>query len=331
MSKDKPFRRIPGRRRGVLRRASLWDAGDYLLSVSGTAFAERYRRFYYRDIKAIAVQNTARVGSVGALFLLALASMFLLVLAQVPMFAHFAKWLWVAPLFLMTWLVYADVARSCRVFIYTAVSSEELPGLIRRSAARRALPLILEKIRNAQGEFVPGESVASEFPAQDQTIKVQEWSALPRQALYATFLFWLVMLASAGFAFWYRDTALTPVSLTIAKTLFCVINAIAVISGIWALLKTAGIHRASALRNYLLAALAYGAIRAYALYFTFAGIKVTHGQLLETMASVHWRQGFGAIDGTLTLALGLTGLISLLSAWQQERQQPVSKGVLSSL
>ena len=331
MSAEKPIRRMPGRRRGVLRRTSLWDAGDYLLSVNGTAFSERYRRYYYRDIKAIVMQNTARAGSIGVLFLLTLASLFLVGVSTVPAVAPFAKWLWVAPLFVMTWLVYADVARSCRVFIYTAVSSEELPGLIRRAAARRTLPLILEKIRQAQGEFVSGEPAGAELPVQTQPIQVGEWGVVPRQAFYAALMFWLVMLASAGFAFWYRDAALTPASLTLAKTLFSVMNGLGVGCGIWALLKCAGILRVIRLRNAMLVGLLFSFARTYALYFTFIGIKVSHGQLTDTMAAIRWRHGFGALDCAASMILAIVGLIFLLFAWQNERQEPASKGGLSSL
>jgi hypothetical protein len=332
LSTDTPFRRMPGRRRGVLRRASVWDAGEYLLSVNGTAFSERYRRYYYRDIKAIVVQNGVRLGSAGALLLLILTCLFLIGMATVPGIAPLAKWLWTAPLFVMTWLVYADVARSCRVFVYTAVSSEELPGIFRRSAARRTLPLILEKVYAAQGQFVYNEPLEPETPVvPPAAAPVTKWSAVSRQGLYASLFFWLAALASAAFAFWYSDTLLTPRSLTLAKILFSVSNALAALSGIWALVKFSGVKRVSRLRNVLLAGLLFSFARAYALYFTFAGIRVSKGQLTDTMRLIHWRHGFGTVDCAVSIILGAAGLILLLYAWQSERQEPASRGVLSSL
>ena len=65
----KILKRLPARRWGALRRASLWDAGEYLLSVSGTSFSEHYRRFYYRDIQSIVVQKGPRLGSIGGLLI----------------------------------------------------------------------------------------------------------------------------------------------------------------------------------------------------------------------------------------------------------------------
>src|SRR5437016_13358775 len=48
-----PYRRLPGKQRGWIRKSSLWEGEDHLLLVRGTRFAEDYRRFYYRDIQAI--------------------------------------------------------------------------------------------------------------------------------------------------------------------------------------------------------------------------------------------------------------------------------------
>src|SRR5260370_38411039 len=51
------YRKIPGARRTPLRKASLWLAGDHILSVDSHRFPEEYKRYYFKDIQAIIVTN----------------------------------------------------------------------------------------------------------------------------------------------------------------------------------------------------------------------------------------------------------------------------------
>src|SRR5580698_2302749 len=41
-------------------RSALWLGGDHLLLVETSGFTENYKRFYFRDIQAITVQETRR-------------------------------------------------------------------------------------------------------------------------------------------------------------------------------------------------------------------------------------------------------------------------------
>ena len=55
------YRRLPGRAFSLVSRDSLWLAEDHLLSVQSNRFSEDYRRYYFRDIQAFAIQRTAPI------------------------------------------------------------------------------------------------------------------------------------------------------------------------------------------------------------------------------------------------------------------------------
>jgi hypothetical protein len=300
----------------VLRRASIWDAGEYLLSVSGTSFSERYRRFYYRDIQAIVVQKGPRLGSIGA--------MLLTLWFSIPFFfmGHLA---WLIPMLWLGWLIYANLARSCRVFIYTAVSSEELPAVYRRRSAARVLPRILNKISEAQGEFSLAQAADLTRPVTADMAAI-ETAAVPvsRQILYSVILFSLLFIGSAAFAYWYRDAALTPSSLLFGKFALPILNALEVAAGVWGLFKLAGNRLMNSLRICIFAGLGVLALRTYALLLVASLMSQRNGVLNDAISNVRLRYWIGTVDCGLSIVVALAGLISLILAWQDDRQVPVS-------
>src|SRR5580704_15159324 len=54
------YRKLPGRRRGFIQKSSVWAGPDHLLLVRGSRFRDEYKRFYYRDVQAIAVARAPR-------------------------------------------------------------------------------------------------------------------------------------------------------------------------------------------------------------------------------------------------------------------------------
>jgi len=307
------FIRLPARRWGLLRRASVWDAGDYLLSVSGTSFSERYRRFYYRDIQAIVVQKGPRLGSIGAMVFTLFCTV------------AFVRWYWEIPLLWLAWLIYANVWRSCRVFVYTAVSSEELPAIYRRRSAERVLPRILNKISEAQGEFSLAQAADLTRPVTADMAAI-ETAAVPvsRQILYSVILFSLLFIGSAAFAYWYRDAALTPSSLLFGKFALPILNALEVAAGVWGLFKLAGNRLMNSLRICIFAGLGVLALRTYALLLVVSLMSQRNGVLNDAISNVHLRYWIGTVDCGLSIVVALAGLISLILAWQDDRQVPVS-------
>jgi hypothetical protein len=332
------FNRLPARRRGVIRRASLWDAGDFLLSVSGTAFSEQYKRFYYRDIKAIVLQKGPRVGSIGALALLAFLALGLFGLSTFPGGPRVLNWLWAVPIAGAVAILCLNAILGCRVFVFTAVSREELPAIFQRPAARRALPRMLDKIRSAQGSFSDADRLANAADAEaaeplysTAAAGPGEQAVVPRDGLYAALIYFLVMLGNAAFAFWYSDIMLTPHSLRWAKIIFSALNALGAGSGVWAFVKVFRIRLVTGLRTAVLTGLGLLAVRAYALYFTFATLEVQRGTLTDTMLGISWRHGFGTFDCGSSTIIAITGLIFLTFAWQDDRQGTSTGGSLSKL
>ncbi len=156
------YRKLPGRRRGFVKGASLWMASDHLLSVKSLRIREEYKRFHFRDIQAVTVARVPRFRFSTSDFLgvlLWLAAYFL-----ATMLLPRERWiLWiVAALMIIAWAFVAFM-RGCRCRIYTAVSSEELPSLDRTWLARRFFDQLAPRIAEAQGAMPPGWAESAEL------------------------------------------------------------------------------------------------------------------------------------------------------------------------
>jgi len=148
------YKKLPGRRRGLIRGASLWLGSGYLLSVKSMRFREDYKRFYFRDVQAIAVARaprfhiSTRAILIGALWLTA----FGIASAAAP---QYRAALWgVAAALVIAWVVVSGFF-SCRCRIYTAVSREELPSIYRVWTARKFLDRLTPHIAQVQGAVDP--------------------------------------------------------------------------------------------------------------------------------------------------------------------------------
>ena len=147
------YRKLPGHRRGILRGASVWMAGDHLLSVKSYRVREEYKRFQFRDVQAIVVAQCPRfhisTRSLLIAFIWLPASGVLSALT--PEWYRTAMWL-VAAALVCAWL-YVSFAHSCRCRILTAVSSDELPSVYRTWTARRFLAQVGPRIAEVQGRL----------------------------------------------------------------------------------------------------------------------------------------------------------------------------------
>src|SRR3982751_5198076 len=155
-----PYKKLPGTRRGLVRKAVLWEGADHIFSVTGTRFSEQYRRFYYRDIQALVIQRCARPGSIGVWLLTSFFCVVFTLFGKVsytnggPVWLHFS--LWIVSLVLFLYLVYRSIVSlkySCRCYIQTAVTWEELPPLYRIWNAQKALGQIRTRITEVQGAW----------------------------------------------------------------------------------------------------------------------------------------------------------------------------------
>ena len=148
------YRRLPGKRRGIFRGASMWMGDDHLLLVNSYGFREEYKRFHLRDVQAIAVARaprfhiSSRAVVIGAFWLLAVWFGALLR----PVTGHsFLPYLWLlGGLLVVMWAIFSGVF-SCRCRIYTAVSGDELPSVYRTWTARRFLAAVEPRIAQEQG------------------------------------------------------------------------------------------------------------------------------------------------------------------------------------
>ncbi len=344
MSPDFPYTRLPGTLRGFVRKASLWEGSDHVLSVAGNRFVESYRRFYYRDIEAIIVQKCARTGSLGAWIL----SCFLLLLAC-NWLSH-GRWMAVALpaaivlLLLVTYRAIVSFRFSCRCVIQTAVSREELPALLRTWNVPPALERLRARIAEAQGAL-PAEIEShwqehlarreNSSPTQPDTSDSAEPPpvfGLPAKRFATPYAFavnlalcaFFLCLVDATVSFYFIDGP-SPALSTFSMRLFNVLLTLGQGGTIvFSLLRVHKIRALRSLRNLLLAALC------------FTGLEVWLGILLGSLFSVQrgvstiridslavW-QALQKFDATVALLLGIGGLLLVLLNWQTFRRGGLS-------
>jgi hypothetical protein len=174
------YRKLPGTRRGFIQKSSVWAGPDHLLLVRGSRFRDEYKRFYYRDVQAIAVARAPRfhistrsaaiavacwVAFAGVQILPRLSSGFETIgLVAMALAAETGLTLFGIVLILV-W-AYVSGKQSCRCRIYTAVSADELPSVYRRWTARKFLAELEPLIAQTQGA-IAGEWAAA---AEERTV-----------------------------------------------------------------------------------------------------------------------------------------------------------------
>ncbi len=155
------YRKLPGRRRGLFRGASLWLGSDHLLSVKSLRIREEYKRFHFRDVQAIVVARAPRF-HVSTLHLLAAILWLAAYLFAGNRRPHLTWMLWrLGAALLLAWRL-ISARWSCRCRIYTAVSREELPSIHRVWTARKFLDQVTPRIAEAQGTLPAGWAESAE-------------------------------------------------------------------------------------------------------------------------------------------------------------------------
>jgi hypothetical protein len=157
-------------RRWLLPRVSLWLGPDHLLSVESTGYWEEYKRFYFRDIQAIIVQETNRRMVWNAVLtapLVCCAVGFMItVISQNPHFEMIITWAALSLLFLVPFVLNNILGPTCATQLQTAVQTESLPSLCRLRHTRRILGRIQPLITMAQaGEIPPQNTTAPPIAA----------------------------------------------------------------------------------------------------------------------------------------------------------------------
>lgn len=169
-----------------MARSSLWLGDDHLLLVETNGYTESYKRFYFRDIQAISIQQTNRyrwwAGITGFFALVFL----ILAIATMPKTSP-VQWNGgeiaggiflggIAGLGLLFLVINWILGPTCRCFLRTAVQTEELPSLCRERRTRKVFDQIRPQIVAAQGQLTL-EEVSAHFHrivmAKDPTQPIQ--------------------------------------------------------------------------------------------------------------------------------------------------------------
>jgi hypothetical protein len=150
------YRRLPGARRNLFRKDTLWRAADHLLSVESYRFSEEYKRYYFKDIQAIVIRQTSAAGVLSrSLTLLAMAGLAAILYAR-------RDSLWVtipAALLLLGFSILKLRGPKCVCHVITAVSMDRIPALYRLKTAEKTLRIVQPLIEEAQREPAPPPAV----------------------------------------------------------------------------------------------------------------------------------------------------------------------------
>lgn len=146
-------------------RASLWLGPDHLLGVDFSGYSETYKRFYFRDIQAVTIQETRRRTVWNAILVVPIVGCLaglLTCLSYTPKNnAAVIVWFIFSTIFLVPFLINNILGTACVCYLRTAVQIEELRSLCRVRKARRVLGKIRPLIAAAQGGEIPAAAVAA--------------------------------------------------------------------------------------------------------------------------------------------------------------------------
>lgn len=297
------LRRMPGKWHGILlSRAGLFAESNALLVVEARGLEERYRRLYFRDIQAIVVNNTRRLGisrADASLALLALIGQ--LVWSIVAPKSAFLGWLFMLGL-IGAW-AYRAFGRSCRCRVYTALGPVELRSIRRRSDARHLIAAVVPEIEAVQGILPPGWESQLELPEElgpeqqtEPAGKVEPWWKVVAISLILT----LFMTAAIDI-----KEFVTRVNVPLAVSgLVLIVEAASAVG-----LLVATRRRSSSLRSYSAVVLAWIAIAVFtSMYYVAVRGAMEQRQLspVELLQdSIFLR--FQQIDAAVSFLLGLAG------------------------
>jgi hypothetical protein len=124
-------------------------ADDCLLQVASTGWSERYKRFYYSDIRAIVIRRTTTTITILNVLLVVLTVLTTITALTLSQPAFFL----ITVLFMAPLLYNLLVGPTCVCHIYTSVQVERLPSLGRVRTARKVIARLRPMIEQAQGQL----------------------------------------------------------------------------------------------------------------------------------------------------------------------------------
>jgi hypothetical protein len=171
-TQDKPYIRLPGTGYryqvpmwalillffviGILvllfrgRRVQLWQGKEHLLMVDWDGYREHYKRFGYRDIRAIVVRRTMDPRIVNSILAGIIILFGALMLVTDDLGGRIFQGI-IAGCLSLVLTVNLVAGPTCRCWIQTAVQNEEVPSLNRLKRAQKVLARLRPLIAEAQG------------------------------------------------------------------------------------------------------------------------------------------------------------------------------------
>jgi len=158
LKNDSNYRRLRVGGRHLGGTTSYWIGPNHLLVVEVSNYVERYRRFYFRDVQTILVQDSpVRLGwNIGFGILAGLALLGVLASAISASQGEVVVAIWFAFFLLFAGCLVINTRRgpSCSVQLRTAVQNQKLPGIRRWRKAEAFVAGITPFINAAQS--LPG-------------------------------------------------------------------------------------------------------------------------------------------------------------------------------
>src|SRR5450432_2313403 len=154
------YRRLPGRtawfRFGGSGSpvCSLWLGPDHLLKIERSASRETYKRFFYRDIHSIFVEQSSRLNSLAGFNVLILFLLLMLIVTLSLMNLGGTVFFGILALpFAIGIVVNLALGSTCDGMLVTAVGTERLSSLCRLKKAVQAVQQISSEVDLAQGKL----------------------------------------------------------------------------------------------------------------------------------------------------------------------------------
>jgi hypothetical protein len=165
------YRRLPGRtawlRFGGISApsTSLWLGADHLLKIERSASRESYKRFFYRDIQSIFVEQSSRRSSV-LIFNVGVLAVIVLITAAIGSLsaAALTTAALIASPFVVGLIVNLALGTTSQAVVVTAVGTERLSSLSRLARSEEAVRLLAAEITKVQGDL-PRAQLLLRWPA----------------------------------------------------------------------------------------------------------------------------------------------------------------------
>lgn len=279
------YKKLPGRgiKRGVSSlfvrcTARLWLGPDHVLCQYIKGYNEEYKRFYFRDIQAIAASTTGRGWIINSIFLGLVAFIALIYGFGVMTDSNSATtvYLILGSVFLLPAIINTIMGPTSKGYLITAVTKEDLPSLCRMRTVRKVIRILRPLIEEAQGgisrEELAGSLTASSPEANHQALRTHVRDVRPKARPSAsgpssaseigkTYNNYRGNLHMVLFAFILSDALLTTIDLTVISVAVTLLSTVVMLAAsvmtVVCLVKQHGSSISQGLKRSTWGALAY--------------------------------------------------------------------------